>query len=233
MKDITVLVTTSYIPSHPSTALMERCYKGIRAVLPEAPIIIGCDGVNSSLSESEAHDYREYLGYLKTASWLDRNTVITMNLNAVHQTGLLGNAFTVCHTPVILFVEHDFELFTDGGIDWADLVEFITNGSANYIKLYGCDRIIPQHEHLMYERIQFGNAYLIRTRQWSTWPHLANVEWYKKMHALYMQKPDSAETALYGIIDAMPRDESKCWIYNPGQGGMARCRHLDGKHWHE
>ena len=60
---ITVLVPTSPIPSHPSTAILDACLAAVRAQLPDAQIVIAADGYHDGACSLAA--YGEYVAQIE------------------------------------------------------------------------------------------------------------------------------------------------------------------------
>lgn len=59
MQDITVVVVSSVLPSHPSTAVIDETIASIRHHLPDSEIILQLDGLRDEQLDRKA-DYDEY-----------------------------------------------------------------------------------------------------------------------------------------------------------------------------
>lgn len=228
---ITVVIPTSPIPSHPSTRIIEQAIDSVRAQLPDSPIEITCDvGTDSIVVASLA------------CLW-PNCTVYVPNDARRHQSGMLETALDYVTTPLLLFFEHDWELLPP--VPWSDLSALILAGHYNTIKLHAQPRISPYHEFLMEERVvwQNGERYdryqdnlvgdpipLIHSRQWSQNPHLASTKFYRDVILpRCVGKCDFIENLLHGVVAHAPWSEWRTAIFNPVHGDMMRCRHLDGK----
>jgi len=236
--DVTVLVSTSPIPSHPDTAIIEETIASVRHWLPSAEIIVMCDGVRA-----EQDHYRErYEDYLNRLLWLAgtkwRRVLPVIHDNHLHQGELTIKALDLVRTPMVLFVEHDTPLVTDCPIDWAALFAAVRSGEADVIRLHHEAHVLPDHEHLMLDREprDVHGAPLLRTVQWSQRPHLANTGFYRRMLARYLAgRRAMIEDVVHGRVHEDWReyglagwDRWRLWMYAP-EGNMKRSYHLDGR----
>lgn len=230
MSDITIIVPTSPIPSNPSTAIIDRTLSSIHQFLPDAPTIVMCDGLRGER-------------YMEFKEALRGNTTAQFEFDThLHQSAMLTQVLPSVQTPLIYFLEHDWE--TLPGVPWKELSQLILGGQYKYIKLHAAPRIHPAHEHLMGDRViwygdkqypmlQDGNPQtpvpVIETVQYSANPHLALTEWYRELARKYLEgKTDFIENILHGPLSKYgPRADMA--IYNPPDGDMFRVRHLDGK----
>lgn len=238
VSDITVVIPTSPIPSHPSDSIIRRAVAFVREQLPLSRIIITCDG-----TQGEEPAYKQYRDALMYHSG---NVNVIGNSLHIHQSGLLTHVLggpTPITTPLLLYLEHDWELLPN--VPWPELSQLILSGEFNYIKLHATPRISPYHEHLMLERVIYqdgvpsdryrdnvpGTAIpIIKTKQWSQNPHLASAKFYReKILPLCEGKCDFIENIVHGIVANSPWEEFRCGIFNPAGGDMMKVRHLDGK----
>ena len=217
---ITILISTSPRPSHPSPRILDQTILSVRSQLPDAPIVIMADG------GTESEDYTLFLNHIR-----DRysNSVLQAHHSHVQQSGMLERALAEVKTPLILYLEDDWEIHP--GIEWGKLGEIIESGYANYIRLYACHRIIPCHEHMMHGRVMERGVPLVKTTQWSQNPHLASTSFYRGTilpHCLH--RTDMIENIMHGLCAGAAWEEYKLTIYNPEwNGSMCVVTHLDGK----
>jgi hypothetical protein len=225
-EQITVVIPTSPIPSHPSTAIIDRAIASVRAQLPNSTLIVSIDGVEGEIPESYEIFKRLSARVFGKSLLFERH---------LHQSGMLPLSLECMDTPLLLYLEHDWELLPD--IPWAELSQLILSGEYNYIKLHAAPRISPWHEHLMAERVmhKIGEVFvpIIKTIQWSQNPHLASTQFYREKILPHCEgKTDFIENIMHGIVASAPFapwEEFKCGIYNPPSGDMMKCHHLDGK----
>jgi len=215
MIDVTVLISTSPRPSHPSTRIIDQTIASVRSHLPEAPIHLMCDGANPLPKE-----YVEFIDAVRP-----RVTRGELFGEHKHQSGMIGFTLERVTTPLILYVEDDWEFYPD--IEWDELGVLILSGEFNYIKFHAAPRIHPLHERMMRERVMYNGekTHLIRTVQWSQNPHLASTAFYREINEKYLAGTcDYIENILAGVSN----ESMKLGIYNPVHGDMIRIHHLDG-----
>ncbi len=233
---ITVLVTTSPIPSHPSTAIIEATLASLDAAgLGGCETLIACDGIRPEQEDRRA-DYGEYLRRLCWACSQRPNTLPIVFGEFRHQAGMTASALEQVRTPLVLFVEHDTPLC--GEIPWASMVRAIDSGGVDVIRLGHEANVLDVHRYLVNgKRRDVRGVPLVRVAQWSSRPHLASADWYRKMLADYF--PPHARTfiedRIYSEI-ATPWVERKewggicqLWLYAPTEGTWKRSEHLDGR----
>jgi len=220
MIPVTVIIPTSPRPSHPSPRIIRDTVVSISQHFPECPMLITCDGPES---DERYRAFQENLQYL-IAGGLHRGLGMTSTPYHLHQSGLIGPTLECVHTPLLLYVEDDWEILPN--IEWQVLADAILSGQFNYIKLHAAPRIHPLHEEKMGEHVRLSDeTFVRRTRQWSQNPHLASTEFYRRINDLYLKgKTDYIENIMVGHESF----EHRLGILNPCTGDMMRCRHLDG-----
>jgi hypothetical protein len=196
---ITIIITTSPIPSHPSTAMIESVYHGVRFHLPNSPILILADGVREE-QEHLRESYTEYISRLRRLNlpnvWIHADGVFR------HQAGMTGELYKrqkdsdiqswdkYLNTPLLLWVEHDF-LMTCDYIDWRGIVNTLMS------KDYHCIRFCHDDNKNLFDRPNQKEQFLTITgrhmeREYNEWgvpllpvvemdtlPHIARVDYYK------------------------------------------------------
>ncbi len=178
---ISCLITTSPIPSHPSTAIIEETILSIRYHLPKCPIGILCDGVRPEL-EHRREDYEEYKRRLDTLVYPD--AMITPMTSPIwrHQVGLLRQVMPFVARPLLLVCEHDTPL-TELPIDFRGISLAILSDVVDLVRFLPEPDIHPEHKHLMLEEIDpYGvrltktvllTAYRVRKPEAEAWPQTA------------------------------------------------------------
>lgn len=228
MSDITVLVSTSPIISHPETLIIEQTIGSIRQRLPEAEIIICCDGVHES-QERYAETYAEYLRRLLTlcsTTWTRTRMVCAAEF--VHQAGTLCLALPMVQTPLIMFVEHDLMLC--GSTPMGDLQRIVLQGLVDVVRLYINTDLESYHNHMFLELEPYDLAGVpvVRTWQWSQNPHIASTGYYRTRVEPMLDNGRYVEEIMSGLMSAETWDQDRIVIYRPS-GDMRRVRHLDGR----
>lgn len=244
---ITVLIPTSPIPSHPSTEFLEKVIESVRFHLPDAVIIIMADGIRNQVGH-RAPQYDEYLkrvGQNCVAMKWGRTSLCLADKH-LHQAALTREVI-VNHvrTPFILFLEHDTPLVTTfnprdvGGngrtrgedciIRWDEICDLLASGGANMARFYLWEKIWWEHEYLMRGQMIQGSSRFIQTVQFSGWPNIATTEFYKRLLA---EIPTDAKTmiepAVIGRVQSVPWENYRLVIYLPEPNGR-RFYHLNGR----
>lgn len=236
-KDITVVLVTSVIPSHPDTHIIDETIRSIRHHLPESEIILQIDG----LREEQLHRKEDYDEYKNRILWKClheyKNVLPIIFDEHSHQTTMIKKTIDVIKTPLMLYVEGDAPLVTDEHIDWYACVKMIESGRANTIRFYHEAKVPDVHDWLMLE-LEDG---FLQTYQWSQRPHLTKVSYYKNEIIPHLPDKTFIEDVLHSLIYEAyiipwrkhgTRDgwnEHKLWIYYPSKTNNKRSYHLDGR----
>ncbi len=225
----TVVVTTSPIPSHPSTEIIDQTIQSIRHHL-DSEIIIGIDGVREQQEDRRA-DYEEYVRRLLwKCNFEYKNVTPVLFKTHKHQSGMMKDIIKMIKTPLLLFMEHDTPLVTDEPIDFPYLQKTLLDAKAHAIRLH-YEAFIPEpHKHLM---IGEPEGDLLKTAQWSQRPHIARVTFYTELMKFFSENSNCfIEDYLYGrLISAWEEGNWNYWklfIYHP-EGNIKRSLNLDGR----
>jgi hypothetical protein len=229
---ITVLIPTSPIPDHPSTEIIDDTIASVRYHLPDADILILCDGVRSE-QEHRREDYERYVQYLcwkANFEWEHVTPIVFAGHE--HQANMTRVGLDFVRTPYILFVEHDTPLVTDEPIDWEGLKDVLTCGYSDVIRLHFEAGIHPEHEHLMLDHVtrRVRDVPLRRTAQWSQRPHLAVAEYYRRI--LEDHFPPTGRTMIEDKMHSVAQCDPQLHrisIYHPETGNIKRSLHSDGR----
>lgn len=236
---ITVIIPTSPIPSHPSTAMIETVINSVRRYL-DAEILIMVDGVRPEQADREA-DYWEYVRRLMLVAERADNVTPIVSWQHEHQSGLMRKALNHVTTEFVLFMEHDTPL--DGQpIDFEGILRTMDSYPLNLMRFYHEASVHEHHAHLFVD-IEPDNPCtpdvpFVRTMQWSQRPHVARIDFYGRLLAEYFGSGAKTmiEDVLHGITEFAHRkpnnegwDEWRLAVYAPSEGGMRRSLHLDGR----
>lgn len=235
---ITVLVSTSPIPAHPSTAIIEETIASIRDQpdLAGAEVIVMVDGVRPEQEHRRAA-YDEYVRRLLLLTNRWPNVVPYLAPGHLHQALLTRGALGLVRTACVLFVEHDTPL--EGDTPWHALERVIAGGEANVVRLHHESTVLDEHRHLMLDE---GPRYveavpLMRTAQWSQRPHLALTNFYRQTLLRYFGRDSRTmiEDVMHGVVATTWREQGfpgweqfRVWLYAP-PGNMRRSRDLNGR----
>jgi hypothetical protein len=239
METITTIIPVSPAPSHPDTVVLDMTIDSIRERLPDTEIILMFDGVAPTLEHLRIQ-YEEFISrMLWQAEHKWGNVLPLVFPDHKHQTLMTVEALTYINTPVLLWSEMDTPLVNE--IPFDDLVPVIINGQANVIRFSHEALVLEPHEFLMLDRhpIDVMGQPFIRTRQWSGRPHLASVEYYRRISAPWVTSPEPwggrrfIEHIMYGHVEADPFEQHKVFLYAPEapypDGTYVRSLHTDGR----
>lgn len=237
MNDITVVIPTSVLPSHPSLEIIEETLATIRIHLPTSEILLQIDGLRDEQADRKA-DYDEYKTQIL---WNCLHNPDYKNILPVvfdehsHQTDMLKQTIDLIKTPLMLYVEGDAPLTPDMKIDWQKCIDFIMSGEANTIRFHH-EAVIPkEHDNLMLG-VEDG---FMRTVQWSQRPHLSTVLYYKEVVIPTLRDKFFIEDTYHGVVANDWNDHGRIgwnkhrlWIYYPNPDNIKRSYHLDGRNGH-
>lgn len=245
---ITVVIPTSPIPSHPSTEIIERVIASIRFHLPTARLIIMADGVRGQVEHRRAA-YKEYVIRLfeKAHHGEFGNAEVTSWTDPTQQAWMLRDTLKTITTPLVLFVEHDTYLVTttnprdientgrtdhpeDCIINWQDIADLIQSGGANMVRFYLWERIWHEHEYLMRGQMIQGETKFIKTVQYSQWPCIASADFYRRILTQYFQPTERLmiEPRMMSPVSDAPWEDFRVVIYHP-EPNARRFYHLNGR----
>lgn len=238
--NLTVLIPTSPIPSHPSTAILDETIANIRQYTDDE-IIIMFDGVHSSLSH-RAEAYNEYkeavrrkkheYGWCNMAEFPDHQ----------HQANMTRRTLDFVKTPLVMFCEHDTSPI--GDIPWDDLCFLVQHShSIDSLRFNIFDRILDEHKHLMLNEPtkawvnvdgRMVSAMTVRTIQYSQRPAISKTDWYRSMLAKYFKGNQKVmiEDVMHSVVQESYKHKREDFfnihIYTP-DGNQLRSYHSDGR----
>lgn len=233
LKDkITVIISSSPIPSHPSPWMIKETIASVRAHLPECEILIMQDGIRSEQREwsKRYDDYKKELLFLCRNEW--HNVLPIFFEEFLHQAEMTRRTLDKIKTPHLLFLEHDTPLCEDKLIEWGSIVRVLESGWAESVRLHHLDvgYIHPEHWSLMIdkERQEICGIKVMRTNQYSQRPHIATVDFYRRLMSNFTENSrtfieDRAYTLFYE-----GKSPYKLAIYTP-EGHIKRSRDLNGR----
>ena len=237
--EVTAIIPISPLPSHPDPVVLEMTIESIRDRLPGTEIILMFDGVAPTLQ----HLALPYKEFIHTMLWRAEhhwgNVLPLVFPEHKHQTLMTVEALSYIDTPVLLWSEMDTPLVND--IPFDALVPVITSGEANVIRFSHEALVLEPHQFLMLDSapVEVQGQPFIRTRQWSGRPHLASVDYYRRISAGWATTPEPwggrrfIEHIMYGHVEADPWDQHRVHLYAPEapypDGTYVRSLHTDGR----
>lgn len=226
--ELTVLIPTSPIPSHPSTEIIEQTINSIRE-RTDSEIILMIDGVRDE-QEDKTANYNEYVRRLLWKCNFEWKNIYPILFEThQHQANMCREALKHVRTDKILYVEHDTPI--TGEIPFEEIYELIDSG-ANVVRLMHEANILEPHKYLMLDEGRFT-----KTAQWSQRPHLASTEYYRRIIDEHFPPTGATmiEDKMHGVLMNAYQtrglagwNEHKVYIYTP-QGDMKRSLNLDGR----
>lgn len=238
-------MTTSPIPSHPSTEVIEKVLDSLYFHLPDVTLFVLCDGVRTPEHEDRRAGYKEYKKRLLKR--LDgTQSMLTEWPESVQQAQMFRAAMPQVKTPLTLYIEHDYALTKDP-IDWEGIINAIQQERAGVVRFHNLEEIHPLHQHLMLDCFEGATGEqggrkicdpplvcgvpMIRTTQFWGCPHLTKTSWYQNVMEKYFTERSytELEPALYGPIVYAPWEENKLMVYAPSEPSMRRSVHVGGR----
>lgn len=223
-KDVTVVVPTSILPSHPDTKILEETIESVKFHFPENEIILQIDGLRNERLNRKS-DYDEFKSRVLWKCLHEWKNVLPIIFDAhSHQTTMMKESIDEIKTSVMMYVEGDTPLVTDMNIDWEECLDMLEYEKANTIRFHFESSIPEPHYPLMLER----NGNFLQTIQWSQRPHLSLVQYYKNVVLPYSNDKTFIEDRFHGKVQEDGWEKHKLWIYHP-EGSIKRSYHLDGR----
>lgn len=223
-RDVTIIIPTSVLPSHPSTQIIEETLKSVRYHFPENEIIIQVDGLRFERQDKK-NVYDEFKSVILWKSLHEWENVLPIIFDIhSHQTTMMKKTIKEIKTSAMLYVEADCPIVIDREIAWDECLDMLEYEKANTIRFHFEDFIPKDHSHLVME--QEGN--FMKTIQWSQRPHLSLVSYYKNVVLPFSEEKTFIEDRFHGKVQDDGWEDHKLWIYHPS-GGIKRSYHLDGR----
>ena len=222
--DITIVVATSVLPSHPDTDIIDETISTIRSHFPDNEIILQMDGLREERLARKA-DYDEYKSKVLWKCMHEWKNVLPIIFDEhCHQTTMMKKTIDIINTAAMLYVEGDAPITPDCEIDWQKCLDMLEYNKANTIRFH-FEAVIPhEHSHLMFG-LEDG---FMKTIQWSQRPHLSTVKYYREMVLPVSNEKTFIEDKFHGVVQDDGWDKHKLWIYHP-EGNIKRSYHLDGR----
>jgi hypothetical protein len=222
--DITIIVATSVLPSHPDTIIIDETISTIRSHFPHNEIILQMDGLREERLPRKA-DYDEYKNRVLWKCMHEWKNVLPIIFDEhSHQTTMMKKTIDLVNTSVLLYIEGDAPITPDCEINWEKCLDMFEYDKANTIRFHFETAIPHEHNHLMFG-LEDG---FMRTTQWSQRPHLSTVKYYRDIVLPFSEEKTFIEDRFHGKVQDDGWDAHKLWIYHP-EGNIKRSYHLDGR----
>lgn len=195
MDNITVVIATSPIKSHPDTYHIDKVIESVRHHHPESEIIITFDYPHENYMKYQ-EQYDEYKTEMLWRCLHEYHNVLPLIMDKhEHQSGMMRKALEEVKTPLILYMEHDTPLVTDREIDWGACAGIIESGEAYTVRFHFEEVIPKEHESLI-----LGGDYFLATYQWSQRPHLSSKTYYEYMMERFPEGASFIEDVWHGEV---------------------------------
>lgn len=222
--DVTIIIATSVLPSHPDTRIIDETISAIRVHFTNNEIILQIDGLREERLSRKA-DYDEYKNRILWKCLHEWKNVLPIIFDEhSHQTTMMKETIDIINTSAMLYVEGDAPLTPDYEIDWQKCLDMIEYEKANTIRFHFESSIPFEHNHLMLG-IEDG---FMKTIQWSQRPHISAVKYYRDIVLPFSDEKTFIEDRFHGKVQDDGWDIHKLWIYHP-EGNIKRSYHLDGR----
>lgn len=181
--ELTVVIPTSWIPTHPSTAIIERSVRSIRHVLglKSAQLVIGCDGLDEAEKcRADLDRYRERLRHLvEGQSEFSPATLVELPVT-MGLPGVIMEAFRHVQTRCVLVFQHDVEVVRSIDVQGILSAILLDGSPVKYVRINHRRNIAIKSDYILKEFSDPRVAIpLLRTSSWSDMPHFTTAEYYR------------------------------------------------------
>lgn len=222
--NVTIIVATSIIPSHPDTSILDETIDSIRSHFPDNEIILQVDGLRKErLNRKDDYDeFKNRILWKCLHQW--KNILPVIFDQHSHQTNMMKETIDLVQTAAMIYVEGDAPLTPDIKIDWQKCLDMLEYEKANTIRFHFEASIPFEHNHLM---LGLEDGFM-KTVQWSQRPHLSLTKYYREVVLPACDEKTFIEDKFHGVVQDDGWDKHKLWIYHP-EGNIKRSYHLDGR----
>lgn len=188
---LSVVITTSPVPCHPSTEMIDRCIASLREHLDVAfELVIACDGAREGNSHAEA-----YAGY-KAALRDNRNAVVVEADEWRHHGPTAKAGVEAASAEFVLTTVHDFEMVRS--VQVRPILETLaTSRRVKYIRLNQRANIPIKWDFRM-ECIYREPVPLLATSCWAADPSFSRRDGWLGQVGKVCRKGRSTEEAVMG-----------------------------------
>jgi hypothetical protein len=125
-KSTSIIITSSLIPIHPSTLMIEMvvesCFKYLKGISPTVPIYIGVDMLSDNKKTPEKlNRLAQYIANLETIYANRTNIIIVPQYVHRHLAGMINQTLPLIKTKYLYVLQHDFPFSRD--VDHPNLVK--------------------------------------------------------------------------------------------------------------
>jgi hypothetical protein len=226
--DLTVVVQTSFIPSHPDTVMLERSLASLKWLGGPPRFLFLFDGLDGSPEEERRYGwYKRLVRARFPGSYYEAD-------HRVGSGGCLSRALDRVTTPYLLYWEHDWEL--NRPIDTAGVLQALREDPGVRLVRLNKRVTLEVEGDLELRQRPSGALPLVATPCWSANPHFARTETYRSFvrptcrDGLPLEVPlfEAARRDYFARGLARQHEEWGNCIYG-SVGDAAVVTHLDGR----
>ena len=174
--DITIVLSTSPMPSHPSTAFVDEVVDSIYKFLfrhEKTKIIITCDG-----TRERNEDYEAFIVNLEDKYKDNADIAIIKKPEFGHLTGNLRFAIEYVETEFVFLVQHDISFLRY--VDIAKVLEDMRNNpELKHVRFNKRLNTRARGDYNLGRKRVEANYKYISTPQWSDQNHICTVDYFK------------------------------------------------------
>ena len=200
MKLLTIIITASFIPSHPNIKLIQETIESLKLINmpPSTEIIL-------------AHDYSKHINYSKYFEKLDEYIKSYSNIKIVkrkdhgHLTGNIRNALQYVNSKYILVIQHDLPFIKMFDIQKV-IYDMEKNDNIKYVRFNQRKNIKIGYDalnDLFGLQVKQENYTYTRTPAWSDTNHLCLTKYYNDI--VMKECPDGC--AMEGRLQGKNKNE--------------------------
>jgi len=177
-KDISIIITASYIPSHPNIKIIQETIESLHLLnLPKNTLIILAHDF------SKHPDFIEYLNNLEEYVKDKKYLKIVVREDHGHLTGNVRNALQYVHSEFVLVMQHDLK-FNKRPIDIPKVIEDMKeHPELKHVRFNKrCNRKTncDSHYGLFGKEIKCNNFTYTRTNAWSDNNNICPTKYYNE-----------------------------------------------------
>ena len=230
LQDTAILITSAWIPTHPSTEIIERVINStarLRGVSPHAPIFVTIDHFKTKATPQQVAALDKYTLNLQKIYLLDPAVHIIPSMEHWHIGGnvLKGLQLIQQHFPKVEFLyslQHDFEFIRD--VDHLGLAQILRDRHDVNYKRNDMDRLCGNPLAI---RIGQSDTVITKSSKYSDNNHLVRFEWYKNdvIEALgHLKRPPESPM----MFKSAQCEKQGLYTYALSEAPVIK--HLDGRH---
>tara|TARA_B110000977_G_C11039869_1_gene478455 strand:+ start:586 stop:1332 length:747 start_codon:yes stop_codon:yes gene_type:complete len=225
---LTIIITASYIPSHPSTYCITNVIESLKFLNLEP-------GIKVILTHdfSDNDNYANYIEnlYIYTQKNTDFVFEIVVLSKHGHLTGNIRNAFNHVHTQFVLVIQHDFPFIRN--INIKQIIEdMLENPRLKHIRFNKRKTIKKGFDalnSLFGEQTKCKNFSYTRTPGWSDNNHICRTEYYQNIVLTECKDGKPMEQFLHGKVKNIKRHQKYGTYIFDVLNSEKYIDHLDGR----